>query len=98
MLFLAAIIYAGTIATSTAHTHGTFPQGGQGTVTGTRVTIERRFPAVPPKQNAVTNMQRAQEANKEQQDACSRLKMHRLSQNGPAPQALARCQARPGTP
>jgi hypothetical protein len=66
-------------------------------VTGVRVTIERRFPPEIPKENVVTNLQRAQQAKKEQQDACSRLKLHRLFE-GPAPQALVRCETNPRTP
>lgn len=98
MLFLAAIIYAGTISTSATHAQATFPQGSRGSVVGTRVTVERRFPPSIPQRNAVNAFAPSQERNKEQQDACSRLKLHRLSQNAPAPQAAVRCDTGPLTP
>ena len=90
MLFLAAIVYAGTISTNVTQAHGTFPQGSRGAVIGTSVSVERRFPSNPPR-NAADNLVRAQEQNKEQQDACSRLKLHRLMQTVPAPQPVIRC-------
>ena len=97
MLFLAAIIFAGSMSTSLTQAHGTFPQTGRGTVVGTRVVIDRRFPPVIAKPNAAAaNLVRAQELKREQQDACSRFKLHRLV-DGPANrQQPLRCAAGPG--
>jgi hypothetical protein len=55
MLTFAAIIFAGTVSSSVTHSHGTFPQGGKGTIIATSVNVERTFPPVIPKRPLLSN-------------------------------------------